>query len=1040
MTRTPESRAARPAADADAQLEVQRALLDGARFVRREALAQVDTRPAAGRFAVRHALLLDRDADVRAAAAERLGRMSRAGLTAAERAQALDWLGDACADGAPVVREAALRALGRLGGGDVGEPLRARVAQAAAGDPVWWVRRAASLSLGVLSGRAAIAPLLARLADPFWRVRHAALQALYVLGTAFPDEQARMTAREPDLSEVEAAARLYLRARFSPEISVHKFAPPAPPDAALWNADPAVVTARLRAQPASEIDPLALLPLLGDPHEPLRTLAARHVRTLGGLPVLRAALRYLETPAMPHAAETVAELLDGAGPRARALAAEVLADPASAPGAVAWAAQWAVSTRSEELYDAVRARSGDAAPGTRFAVACALGEIRPLADADTAILTAQLADGDEDVRTAAALALAPVLSAAGPAADAVFAALASRPLPALHPAVRALLLGRAAQRGELAPLQQAAADPHEHPRVRARALTELARRGALPADQARAHAGSEDPWLRAAVLPALPAAWAACIAADPDARVRRLACRRALARHRHLDPALRAAVARAACTSADPWLRAAGAALLDVTQAGDLALTLALLRDPDAAVRVAAADLVTDADALAGPLHALLTAPDALTPAQRAAAYTLLLRKLDAPAAQRIDRALADPAEPPAVRAELRALSCLFPAALRSARPHLARAAAEVAAEAASPPPAAPPRPLRTPDAAPRRPLGRTGLLVSPLGLSGANDLPESALRRAHEAGVNLFFWEPGYRALTRFLRRHVTAHPARRADAVLVAGSYEGDRFGIERDVARALARLRTDHLDVFLLFWTRSTERLSDEAHACLRALKQAGKIRAFGLSTHLRDLAEQAIDSGDWDVVMTRHSAAHPGAEARVFPRAAARGVGILSFSALCYGRMLQRDPADPASVPPTATECYRYSLSQPGVSACWSAPRRRSELLENLDALTAPALDAAAQARLRAHGAHVRADNREFDALVRKGHEGNQQGVGPAAQDVLPARAKDAAPALLALLDASAGAPEPAPEDARTDHAPQRASVAAPLAAPRPRGLS
>src|SRR5262249_8877129 len=39
------------------------------------------------------------------------------------------------------------------------------------------------------------------------------------------------------------------------------------------------------------------------------------------------------------------------------------------------------------------------------------------------------------------------------------------------------------------------------------------------------------------------------------------------------------------------------------------------------------------------------------------------------------------------------------------------------------------------------RPLGRTGLQVAPLGLSGRYRLPEAGFAEAVEAGVNLFFW-----------------------------------------------------------------------------------------------------------------------------------------------------------------------------------------------------------------------------------------------------------------------------------------------------------
>ena len=216
------------------------------------------------------------------------------------------------------------------------------------------------------------------------------------------------------------------------------------------------------------------------------------------------------------------------------------------------------------------------------------------------------------------------------------------------------------------------------------------------------------------------------------------------------------------------------------------------------------------------------------------------------------------------------------------------------------------------------------------------------------------------------------------------MAGTYEGDRFGIERDLRRALHRLRTEYIDVFLLFWTRSAERLSDEALATLRQLKQAGRIRAFGISTHDRELASTAIQERGIEVLMTRHSAAHPGAETALLPLAAARGVGVLTFSAVCYTRLLRPLPGRSADgVLPTAPECYRYSLSQPGVAACISAPRNHRELRENLTVLHAAplALSPEREESLRAHGRLVREQNRRFDALIRKGHAGYQESAAP-----------------------------------------------------------
>jgi hypothetical protein len=165
------------------------------------------------------------------------------------------------------------------------------------------------------------------------------------------------------------------------------------------------------------------------------------------------------------------------------------------------------------------------------------------------------------------------------------------------------------------------------------------------------------------------------------------------------------------------------------------------------------------------------------------------------------------------------------------------------------------PREEKNPLPIEKRALGKTGLLVSPLAISGAFDLPLTNVERARHAGVNTFFWEPEYRALTDYISR-----TQRKDDLVVIAGSYEADAKTIEKDVDRALRRLRIDAVGVMLLFWVRSPARLSDEAFECLSRLKEQGKIRATGFSTHLRDVAATAIRERPWDVVMSRHSAAH------------------------------------------------------------------------------------------------------------------------------------------------------------------------------------
>jgi aryl-alcohol dehydrogenase-like predicted oxidoreductase len=251
---------------------------------------------------------------------------------------------------------------------------------------------------------------------------------------------------------------------------------------------------------------------------------------------------------------------------------------------------------------------------------------------------------------------------------------------------------------------------------------------------------------------------------------------------------------------------------------------------------------------------------------------------------------------------------------------------------------------------------------VARVGVSGHYGLPVEGVAQAAAAGVNLFFWEPNYQTLTEFAAR-LSARD--RAALHFVGGTFEADGKRVERDAERALRLLKVDRLALFLLFWVRSWDRVALDVRAALERLRRAGKVASFGLSTHSRALAVEAIEAG-WDPVMVRHSAAHRGAEQAVFPHARARGTGVLTFNNTCYGRLLKASGPAP---PPSASDCYRYTLAHPEVTACLSAPATLEQLDENLSALRDPTLpDERRQALLR-HGERVYAEDTTFRKLVR-----------------------------------------------------------------------
>ncbi|MFY1827707.1 aldo/keto reductase [Myxococcus fulvus] len=1016
-------------------------LLDEDVTVRREAAGTVDISRLDGRYALRQALLTDEDAQVRAVAARRLGD-ARDGRFAPALLESLE-------DPMPMVRDRAWRALARLGVKD----LLASAARAVRQEPVWWVRRAAVRASASVAGAEAVAVLLTALEDPFWRVRHASVQALAWLGAeneALRREVQQAAARQPQGPVRAAVAWLESEwntgaregASLPAPLASAAMLPGAEP---LSSEDPAVTTARLEARTAESVSARELVEWLGDPHEPLRALARRRLRERKDLEAIRLAMRWLDEPRVPHARDEAQALLDRPPVDEVALAKRVLESlPKPRPGALAWAGRTAVKHGLQDSVSQLRAWMAHPDAAYRRA---ALGALVHAPTHRRDVLDA-LDDGDETVREEVIAAWERRPKARAAFDDFVEALIAFAP-NARTPRERRAVASAAAHHQDLDVLRQFAGD--EDSAASATALAALAELGELSdaeRQQARAH---EDPWLRAAVLDAGNAAHV-CLH-DTDATVRRQALEWVLTHARELDdealarqstetlarsdspspgmrarsaehlslesdeaptlqptaalspgapspveqrsperdeaPALETVVMLACCGSPDPWVRARAAEQLS-PENGDTELRalLRLSRDTELMVRTAAASPLESCETLDARLDALLHQPATDDDVDlRIAAWTWRLRRADDDAFARLRESLGGTTESPRVVPHLRALSLTFPEPLFADEPELARQRPTTSSRPRERPA---PRPF-VPRAS-ARPLGRTGLTVSPLVLSGAHLTSREPFFEARDAGIDTFFWEPRYAALTQFLR----GGRGTREQSVIIAGTYHSGAAAIRRDVESALRRLRTTWLDVFLLFWVRAPERLSDENHAVLEQLRAEGKLRAFGFSTHLRDLAREALGRHDWPVVMTRHSAAHPGAEASFLPEAQRRGTGVLTFTTTCYGRLLKPVPGGPQDAPlPTAVDCYRYSLSQPGVSASLTAPRNRRELLHNLDVLSRPYMEPDAMGAMRAHGERVRAQGRLLDSLVRRAPGGPREALlalmdeeGPAELEDLP----------------------------------------------------
>lgn len=250
--------------------------------------------------------------------------------------------------------------------------------------------------------------------------------------------------------------------------------------------------------------------------------------------------------------------------------------------------------------------------------------------------------------------------------------------------------------------------------------------------------------------------------------------------------------------------------------------------------------------------------------------------------------------------------------------------------------------------------LGRTGLLVSRLGIGSSYGVPAKACLKAFEAGVNYFFWgsvrTPEMAVAIREIARR------NRQDLIVVLQVYVRSPFWLGRSVEKGLRTLGIDQADILLLGWHQEppAARLLEGVDR----LKERGLFRFLGISSHKRPLFREFLQDGRYDVFHLRYNAAHRGAETEIFPHLPARDApGIVSFTNTRWGDLLKERNMPPGERPPTAVDCYRFVLTNPHVQVAICGPKNEHEMDHALETLSRGPMDEEELARMRAKGDYV-----------------------------------------------------------------------------------
>jgi predicted aldo/keto reductase-like oxidoreductase len=198
-----------------------------------------------------------------------------------------------------------------------------------------------------------------------------------------------------------------------------------------------------------------------------------------------------------------------------------------------------------------------------------------------------------------------------------------------------------------------------------------------------------------------------------------------------------------------------------------------------------------------------------------------------------------------------------------------------------------------------RRRLGRTEAMVSDISLgsgsgTGGRQTAEVA-REAIDRGINYFDTAPDYSGAGSEQKLGEAMKGVR--DQMFLATKFclPTGHLGADASVEEymeavngSLRRLQTDHVDLVHIHSCDSVERLmAENAHEAFDRLKQQGKVRFLGVSTHtpnLEAVANAAIDSDRFDVMMLAyHFGAWPGLS-EIIDRAAAADMGVVAMKTL------------------------------------------------------------------------------------------------------------------------------------------------------------
>lgn len=232
----------------------------------------------------------------------------------------------------------------------------------------------------------------------------------------------------------------------------------------------------------------------------------------------------------------------------------------------------------------------------------------------------------------------------------------------------------------------------------------------------------------------------------------------------------------------------------------------------------------------------------------------------------------------------------------------------------------------------PKRCLGRTGKMVSPIGFGGGSMyyqwIPkekdaEKIINYAIKLGINYFDTARVYgKNQESEIRYGKYLTPNFREQIFLTSKTSSRKYDEVMNDIEASLTNLNTDYLDLYHMHALQGKDEIDilsakDGGYKAIQKLKEEGVIKNIGFSYHVdwNDGIKKAVDEFNPDVIMCALNALRKGPlsgsgnEENLLPLAKQRDIGVVAMKVTGQNALIRKV---------SGKDLVHYSLSLPGVA--------------------------------------------------------------------------------------------------------------------------